>query len=298
MGDALVQAVGALLVLAAVVDVFHTVYHPAGRGRLSSAVMASVWVLATRLPGGGSRSLAGPVGLVACVGVWAGLLVVGWALVFWPVMPGGFAYGAGRDPARRSGVLDALDVAMTTTTTTLGLGDVVATSTALALATTLSALLGLVLLTSAVSWVLQAYPAPARRRALAARVDLLERTLADQRLDDLEPAVAAAVLIELSQALVLTRVDLAQSPETYYFHDRQRAMSLPAAMGVVLELARAGACARSASVRLGAELLEEAAQDLLGSIALTFLRGAGAGEPAGDLVARYRADHGHRDGPR
>lgn len=261
MGDALVQAVGALLVLAAVVDVFHTVYHPAGRGRLSSAVMASVWALATRLPGGRSRSLAGPVGLVACVGVWAGLLVFGWALVFWPVLPGGFAYGAGLDPARRSGVLDALYVALTTTTT-LGLGDVVATSTALALATAVSALLGLVLLTSAVSWVLQVYPALARRRALAARVDL------------------------------------AQSPETYYFHDRERATSLPSATGVVLELARAGACARSASVRLGAELLDEAAQDLLGSIATTFLRGAGAGEPADGLVARYRADHGHRDGPR
>ncbi len=288
----LAQVIGALVLLVVMREVFHTVYHPAGRGRVSSAVMASAWALAKYLPGHRARSLAGPVGLLVCVGAWAALLVFGWALVFWPAMPSGFAYSTGLDPSRRSGMLDALYLAMSTTTT-LGLGDMVATSTALALVTTLSALLGLVVLTSAVSWVPQVYPALARRRTLAARAHLLQRGAILQRVDDLEPAVFAVVLIELSDALVRARVDLMQNPETYYFHDRHRATSLPVALGVVLELVHAGGSARAPSVRWGAQLLGAAAQDFLALIATTSLRDASSEEPTAELLARYCADHGH-----
>lgn len=292
MVDASVQVLGALAVLVVLRDIFHTIYHPAGRGRLSSSVMAAVWAAAIRLPGRRARSSAGPLGLLGAVSLWAVLLVLGWALVYWPAMPGGFAYGAGLDASRRSGLLDALYLAMTTTTT-LGFGDIVATTAWLPLATTSSALVGFVLLTSAVSWVLQVYPSLARRRALAARLDLLARAQTAPRLPTLEPAVAASLLIDLSGALVRTRVDLAQNPETYYFHDRQDAFSLPVALGVVLELVEAGREVPDESVRLGAALLGEAVEDLLRAIASGFLRSALGGEPVVDLLSRYREDHGY-----
>lgn len=288
-----VQVLGALAVLVVLRDIFHTIYHPAGHGRLSSSVMARAWALAIRLPGSRPRSLAGPLGLLAAVSLWTATLVLGWALVYWPAMPGGFAYGTGLDATQRSGLLDALYLALTTTTT-LGFGDIVATTTWLSLATTCSALVGFVLLTSAVSWVLQVYPSLARRRTLAARLELLDRTRAVHRLAILEPSVAATLLVGLSDALVRTRVDLTQNPETYYFHDRQDSTSLPAALGVVLELVDAGRGVPDESVRLGAELLGEAVEDLLRAIASGFLRPARGGEPVADLLARYRDDHGCR----
>lgn len=154
MGGAVVQLLGALVVLAVLRDIFHTIDHPTGRGRLSSAVVAASWAVARRLPGRGARSLAGPLGLLGAVGAWTALVVLGWALVYWPAMPDGFTYGEGLDASRRSAPLDAVYLAMTTTTT-LGFGDVVARTTWMAIATAGSSLVGFLLLTSAVSWVLQ-----------------------------------------------------------------------------------------------------------------------------------------------
>ena len=43
--------------------------------------------------------LAGPVALVVVITTWALLLIVGWALIYWPHMPGGFRFDPGVDAA-------------------------------------------------------------------------------------------------------------------------------------------------------------------------------------------------------
>jgi hypothetical protein len=66
-------------------------------------------------------------------------------------------------------VLDALYLS-TVAMSTLGFGDIVPVDGWLRLVVPVQALVGFLLLTAAVSWVLQVYPAPARRRVLAVRL--------------------------------------------------------------------------------------------------------------------------------
>ena len=95
-------------------------------------------------------SLAGPVAFVAVIATWAGLLVLGWALVFWPHMPGDFRFDAGLD-ARGPDFVNALNVSLVTLAT-LGFGDITPTSGTAAVLP-LEALLGFGLLSAIISWL-------------------------------------------------------------------------------------------------------------------------------------------------
>jgi len=68
------------------------------------------------------------------------------------------------------------------------------------------ALLGFVLLTAAVTWVLQIYPALTRRRALAIRLSLLRRADAVRVLSEEDVPMAANLLEDLAGELVQSRV--------------------------------------------------------------------------------------------
>jgi hypothetical protein len=86
-----VTAVGAAVVLIGLRDIFHTLWHPSGRGGLSRWVMATVWRAGRAARRRGRTDLlAGPLGMVAVVLGWVVLMVLGWALVYWPHLPGGF----------------------------------------------------------------------------------------------------------------------------------------------------------------------------------------------------------------
>ena len=103
-------------------DVFDALFHPEGRSALARTIMQGVWrVLARRGRGTRTFALAGPVGLVAVFACWAALLVLGWALVFLPHVPGGF-HRATAGPADPD-LIEALNVSLVTLTT-LGFGDV------------------------------------------------------------------------------------------------------------------------------------------------------------------------------
>jgi hypothetical protein len=91
---------GAVLVALALRDVFDVLFHESGRGVLAHVLMRGVWravrAVAKRQPN--ALSLAGPLALLAVVATWAVLLVVGWALIYWPRMPGSFHLASGVDP--------------------------------------------------------------------------------------------------------------------------------------------------------------------------------------------------------
>lgn len=165
----LVTAAGAALVLVVVRDIFHTLGHPEGQGSLSQLVLSTIWRLSRRRGGRGRLArLAGPLALLAVIVVWGAFAVIGWALLFWPSVPEGFRYASGAS-AGTNHLLDALYISMVTMST-LGFGDITPTAGWLRIATPLEALFGFALLTVAVSWVLQIYPALTRRRVLAIRL--------------------------------------------------------------------------------------------------------------------------------
>jgi hypothetical protein len=282
----LVTAVGAVLVLVALRDIFHTIWHPSGRGRLSRRLMGAVWRLGRRRRALGQ--LTGPLAMVVVVLVWVLLILLGWALVYWPHLPGGFVFGGSLDPTSRAGLLDAVYLS-TVTLATLGFGDIVPAADWLRIAVPVQALIGFALITAAVSWVLQVYPALTRRRALAVRVSLLRRVdtlalVADPRSD-----LAAPLLQDLAVGLAQLRVDLTQYAETYYFRDGDADASLPAMLGVLLELSERARRSPGADARYAGELLATAVGDYLHVVDEQFLHMGGSVET---IASAYAGDHG------
>ena len=281
-------AAGGAVVLLVLRDIFHTLGHPEGQGSLSRLVLSTIWRL-SRLRGGRGR-LAGPLALLAVIIVWGTLAVVGWALLYWPSVPAGFAYTAGTASGGTNDVLDALYISMVTMST-LGFGDITPAAGWLRIATPLEALFGFALLTVTVSWILQIYPALTRRRVLAIRLSLLRRAHALTGLRDADSDLLPGVLESLSTEIVQVRVDLSEYSETYYFRDPDPDASLAATLPYAAELARIGATSSRADMRLAANLLTYALDGFAGVLKDRFRH---SGSTTSDLLAAYATDHGHR----
>ncbi|WP_402373394.1 potassium channel family protein [Isoptericola rhizosphaerae] len=174
--------------------------------------MHGVW-MASRHLGDLGRRLSGAAAMVAAIGGWGVLMVLGWALIFGPWMPDGFLYAPGADPATRSTVVDALYLSLVSVTT-MGFGDITPLTPWLRIATPIEGLLGFALLTAAVSWVLQVYPALTRRRVLALRLMTLHRSGAVEAVPSME-TTTAALLLGVAQQVEQVHVDLIQYSETY-----------------------------------------------------------------------------------
>ncbi|MGX5654577.1 potassium channel family protein [Geodermatophilus nigrescens] len=279
-----VTAAGAVLVLVALRDIFHTIWHPSGRGGLSRRLMRSVWRAGRgRVPG----PLTGPVAMVVVVLAWVTLITGGWALVYWPHLPAGFAFGSGVDPGPRAGALDALYLSAVTLAT-LGFGDIVPEAAWLRLVVPVQAMIGFALITAAVSWVLQVYPALSRRRALAVRLSLLRRADGTGLVAG-GGALAARLLTDLAWEVVQVRVDLSQYAETYWFRDATAETSLPAALGFALDLAALAGETPDPDTRSAGRLLAEAVAAHLAVVDAGFVR---SGAPPRAVLRRYAADTG------
>ncbi|MDP5182116.1 potassium channel family protein [Blastococcus sp. BMG 814] len=287
----LVTVAGAAVTVLTLRDIFRTLWYPSGQGDLSSHVMRLVWRLGRRRRrAGASGILTGPLALAGVIAVWLLLLVLGGALLYAPHLPEGFAFSSSLDRAERGGVLDAVYVSMVTVAT-LGFGDVLPTAAWLRIAVPLQAVFGFALLTASVTWVLQVYPALIRRRSLAVRLSLLRRSATAGLLDDPGSASAATLLDGLSAQVVQARVDLTEYAETYYFREGSTDASLPAQLGVAVDLVAAGRAAPRQDVRVAAEVLDTALGDLARIIDEQFL---GTGQSAAEVLRRYADDH-HQD---
>lgn len=286
---ALVTALGAGLVLVVLRDLFHTLGHPGGHGSMSRLVMGTVWRLSGRTGRHGRLAgLAGPASLLAVVGAWGVLAVTGWALIYLPEIPAGFTFADGRPPGPGDAPLDALYFSMVMIST-LGLGDIAPVFGWLRVVAPLEALFGFALLTVAVSWVLQIYPALTRRRVLAIRLRLLRDAGALDALRDLDSAMSSWLLAGLATDIVQVRVDLHEYTETYYFHEDQPGASLAGTLRYAAELGEAGAASGRADTRLAAAVLNRSLDDLAGVLDEKFLH---LGGTVIEIIDAYAADHG------
>ena len=112
MGEAagwVVTCAGAAIVLVALRDIFHTLWHPSGRGGVGRRVVAAVWRAGRPRRGRHRiRVLAGPLAMVVVVLAWVTLVVLGWTLVYWPHLADGFFISDSLEQTSRGGLLDAL----------------------------------------------------------------------------------------------------------------------------------------------------------------------------------------------
>ncbi|MDB1088121.1 potassium channel family protein [Streptomyces sp. ACA25] len=286
-----ISVVGAGLILLALRDIFHTLWHPFGHGALSERVIRVIWRMFRRIDARGKLiGTAGPAGTVLVIVLWTVLLVLGWALVYWPFLPGAFSFDPGLNPSERLDALDALYLSLVVVAT-LGFGDIVPDDAWLRAVTPLQALIGFALLSASVSWVSQITPALQRRRTLAARLAALRTAGADGQLARLDSPAAATMLDSLTTAVLQVRVDLSQYSETYYFHDGPDSASLASVLGYAADLAEQGQESPRADVRLASAVLNEALDDLGGVLDQYFLH---SGAPTREVFTAYAADHGRR----
>ena len=113
------------------------------------------------------------------LGVWTALMVVGFALVYLPRMADDFYVSSSLQPLQSSDVAAAAE-----------------------------ALLGFLLLTTGISWILQLHPALNRRRGLARQLTSMKRTRVDQTVEAAQACVAVQLLEVVRRELATVEMDL------------------------------------------------------------------------------------------
>jgi len=286
--DVLYTALGVGLVLFGLNDVFHNLLYPSGRGTLSHWVLQLVWWLSRRT-GHRFGSLAGPFGVMAVIVLWTLLQAAGWALVFYPHVPENYLYSEGLDAARYSNLAEAFYISLVTLGT-LGFGDVVPSGPWLRFVAPVEALIGFALLTAALSWFGQIYPALAERRALAARLRALRGVDYASHVAELDPASATRTLERLADDITGAHVALVQNAETYYFREVREDASLAVSVPYALEISRRAQDSASREIRLSGAMLSTAAEDFARLLQEQF---HGSGETPEEAFTAYAADHGY-----
>lgn len=285
-------AVGAVLIASTLRDMFHRLWHPSGDGTLSERVIRGVWRAARwAARHGRSGGMSGPLAIVVVIVMWALLLIAGFGLVYWPYLDEGFVLSSGLDSAGRSDLLDALYLSLVTLGT-LGFGDIVPAEGWLRVLVPLEAFAGFALFTAAVSWALQVYPVVGRRRALALRLAVLERSDGDREIAAMDSSSAAEILHQLAIDMAHVRVDLHQYGETYYFREKDPSLALPDHLRYTLRLADSGAGSARSDVRYAARMLRASVDDLAVLLAGRLTTHAESGTEA--VLDAYASDHGSR----
>ena len=285
--DVLLTALGIVVVVAGLMDMFHTLLHPSGQGRLSRLVLSAVWRV-SKATGHRAGSAVGPAAMVAVVLLWVVLQAAGWALIYYPHIPGGFMYSSGIDAAAYSDAVEAVYVSVVTLST-LGYGDVVATDPWIRVASPFEALTGFALLTAALTWFTQIYPPLMRRRALAQELKGLADADYAETVGPIEPAIASRVLDSLQADLTKISVDFTQHTEGFYFQESNPDLSLARQLPYALRLRDAAMARSEPAVRLSAQRLSSALEQLGSEIKDDFV---GTGEHPGEVFAAYAAEHG------
>ena len=114
--------IGVLIIGLGCHDVFHTLFHPGGRGTIDDVLSRRLWrvlrFFSKRWPR--MLPLAGPVIFVCIISVWALLIVFGFALVYAPSIRTGFVLAPGIDLSRHGTFMDAFNVSLGALITLVG----------------------------------------------------------------------------------------------------------------------------------------------------------------------------------
>lgn len=283
---------GVALVCVVAIDVFGTLFHPAGRGALSDWISKLVWRFMRQLAIRTSKrllTLAGPFAVISIIGTWLVGTILGFALIFAPFMSTQFALAPGLDAARHHTFLDAINVSLGSLIT-VG-GDFNAKSRVIRLVMGCEAIAGFALLSASLSWLLSIYPVLERRRTTGHELSLLHHAEMETGISilNLPSAEAQEVLWGLAAEISTLRNDLTQFPISYYFHPGDDNSTLAGALPYIASTARAASRAGMApSVRIAGVSLGGAIDDYLELVAKTFLSMPQDDKNA--ILARYAED--------
>ncbi len=294
IADWLLRALGAVAIAVSLRDIFHTLWHPSGLGTISHRVAIAIWRVDHVAARFKARSgIVGPVIVFVTVLVWSTLAVAGWAMIYLSWMPEGFHFSGSLEPDGSPEAAASLYFSLVTVAT-LGFGDIVPVNPALRVLVPVEAVVGFVLLTAGISWVLQIYPALGRRRAVALKLHALATSGANEIVATGDPRIAAALLESLATDLQGVTVDFIQYAETYYFRDIDPETSLAVNLPYALALTNCAKIARSEDVRRLARVLETSIAVLTRHLDEHFLH---IGSDPTGVVAGYARDHRQHASP-
>jgi Ion channel len=164
-------AAGLVLLTLIVFDIYATVLHSSARyGPVGESLNRSVWRLTRGLAFRLSRAhrhrllnMVGPLLLPLLIVVYVVLLVLAFALVYYPHIPSGFTFSGGH---AEPGWVDAIYFSGVTLTT-VGYGDVVPRFTTLRFLALFESASGLIVISLAITYMLTVYAGLERKRAVA-----------------------------------------------------------------------------------------------------------------------------------
>lgn len=162
---------GFVLLAVIIFDIYATVLHSSARyGPVGESLNRSVWRVARgvafRLPRASRHRLlnmVGPLLLPLLIVVYIVLLILAFALVYYPHIPGGFSFGVKHT---EPGWVDAVYFSGVTLTT-VGYGDLMPRLAPLRFLALFEAASGLIVISLAITYILTVYAALERKRAVA-----------------------------------------------------------------------------------------------------------------------------------
>lgn len=284
---------GILLVLITLFDILRTLFDPEAQGLLTDAVCWAVWGSLKALPGPMIR-YSGPVAYGAVLATWTLLLLTAWALLFLAHLPQDFTFAGGIDPDERSGFGTAFYISLMTLST-LGYGDISPTSTLMRVVGTSESLVGFLLLSAAITWILMIYQDLETRRSLAHSTTLLMDALDREHvvLADLKPDSAERVLSDVTTQILTVTGSLSQFPITYFFRISDERQSLAVMSLFLLEMSEDLQHEQlPVEVRVRARMLSRALDHLAQVLAGKFVL-VDPEARTRDVLRAYARDHEH-----
>jgi hypothetical protein len=265
---------GVTMIAIALHDMFHTLFHPAGRGAMSDWIDRRIWTIfrAIGRRKRGAITLAGPVIFLSVISVWALLIVFGFALIYYTRIHTDFAVATGMDPSRHQSFFDAFNISLGSLIT-VG-GDFNSRSKILRLLMGGEAVIGFGLVTAAVSFLLSVYRVLEQRRSLAERATLQRQFESESgvRLVEVSESGAHSSIMTFAADLVQLCNSLTQFPVSYYFLGDESETSLPAILEYLRGMAERASQSQKPAIRFAGGVLMRSIREYLKTVARTFLR--------------------------
>jgi hypothetical protein len=246
METAFFTILGTLLLFFVIDDIYVTILQARGRsGPVSELVYRSIWRVARHVAYRLSRSRRhkllnsiGPILMPLLVAVSIMLVIIGYALVYYPGMPEKFNFSAEGAGSR---FIDSLYFSGTTLTT-LGFGDISPRAPEMKIVAIIEAISGFGLISLAVTYLIVVYSALERKRAIALSlyhsaeggadvVGFIKHHFVAGRLSGLSATLGAAAR-DLQQILE----SHVEHPIIHYFHPIQVYKGMPRVLFLSLEI--------------------------------------------------------------
>jgi hypothetical protein len=173
--------------------------------------------------------------------IWAIALVIGWALIYAPLLPDHYIFPDDLPPDQRTGFITAVYLSLVTLTT-LGFGDVFPQSDVMRILTPIEAFMGFAIITASLTWFISVYSVLSNQRELAQYVGVLRdaELRSGTAVERLDPQTSSAIFSQLTSNMLVVLNDLVQYPTTYYFHGRDDEGNLSCMLPYLNELAQRG----------------------------------------------------------